>query len=177
MTLSLAKTAADVMTTDVITASPHWTLSKLEQILMQKRISGLPVIEGQDLVGVVSRSDVIRTLCVERSRAGEMGSYFRAYDADEEEITLSLLAEQRTVATRMSHEHVADVMSPPTFVVAPNAPVREVAALLWTNRIHRVPVTEGARLVGIVSSLDLVRLLAGEDAAGGAPRNGGVRRA
>ncbi|NNL86062.1 MAG: CBS domain-containing protein [Myxococcales bacterium] len=160
MTRSLAKTAADVMATDVFTASPRWTLEELERMLCKKRVSGFPVVEGQNLVGVVSRSDVIRTLCVERSRAGEMGAYFRAYDADEEANALSLLAEEQTVSARMSHEHVSDVMSPPTFVVAPTAPIREVASLLWTNRIHRLPVTEGTRLVGIISSLDLVRLLA-----------------
>ncbi len=154
-------TAADIMSSDVATASPKWTLSELERQLCAKKVSGFPVVERDRLVGVVSRSDVVRQLTVERSRAGSISDYFRRDDADEAEIEQSELDAERFVGTRFATLRVSDVMSPPTFVAAPDMTIREVAQLLVENRIHRVPVVAADdRLVGLVSSLELVRLIA-----------------
>ena len=52
----------DAMTTDVITVSPKDTMNKLREILRTKRISGAPVIEDNQLVGIVSVEDLIKCL-------------------------------------------------------------------------------------------------------------------
>jgi len=157
----LVQVAADIMTREVATASPRWTLAELERVLCEKKVNGFPVVEGRTLVGVVSRFDIIRKLSVERSRAGEISDYFRRYDADEDAVLKSFLAEEQSVAVRLSAERVSDVMSPPTFVAPPDMAIRDVAALLFEHRIHRVPVVdEGRELVGIISSLDIVGLVA-----------------
>lgn len=148
------------MTREVASASPRWTIAELERSLCEKKVSGFPVVDGERLVGVVSRSDVIRQLAVERSRAGEISDYYRLYDGYEETGLQSLITEERFVADRLATERVEDVMSPPTFIVPPEATVSEVASLLSDQRIHRVPVVDGERLVGIISSLDIVELVA-----------------
>ena len=156
-------TAADVMRKDPVTASPAWSLAELERELCANRFSGFPVVEGGRLVGVVSRSDVVRQLALERSRAGAFSDYFRRDDADAAADEAELLEEERFVASRAAKLRVADVMSPPTFMVSPDTTVPEVAQLLVSKRIHRVPVADDDRLVGIISSLDLVALLAKDE--------------
>ena len=59
----------------------------------------------------------------------------------------------------MTKLRVRDVMTPAPARVAPDASVEEVARLMTREGFHRVPVVEGERLVGIVSTMDFVRLL------------------
>jgi CBS domain-containing protein len=153
-------TVADVMAREVATATKQWTLAKLERELCRKKVTGFPVVQGKELVGVVSRSDIVRELAVERSRAETFSDYFRRDDASEEEELSGLLEQERFVAERMAKLHVADVMSPPRFVAAPDQSIASVAKLLVDKHIHRVPVVEDGALVGIVSSLDIVRVVA-----------------
>lgn len=153
-------TAADIMRSDVAVAAPTWSIAELERQLCSTKVSGFPVVERGRLIGVVSRSDVIRQLAVEHSRAGEISDYFRRDDAHPSEMERSILDEERFVGARLARLHVSDVMSPATFIATPEMKVPELARLLIEHRIHRVPVTEGDHLVGIVSSLDLVRLIA-----------------
>jgi len=153
-------TASDVMTREVATASPSWPIAELERVFSEKHVSGLPVVEGHRLVGVVSISDVIRKINVERSRAGEISDYFGSLDPKAEAVVKSLEDEEHFVADRLMDECVRDVMSPATFVVAPTLPISEVAALLCEQHIHRVPVVDKGRLVGILSALDIVGLVA-----------------
>lgn len=154
------RVASQIMTREVAIASPQWTLAELGRVLCERRVSGLPVVEKKTLVGVVSSSDLIRRSAVERSRAGEISDYFRGYDLGPDEQIDSLVAEEQAVARRITSTRVADVMSPPAFVVVEATPIRDVAKLLVTHRIHRVPVVSDGELVGIVSSLDLIDLIA-----------------
>jgi CBS domain-containing protein len=155
--------AAAIMERDVATASPRWTVTELERQLCEKKVSGFPVVDGRELVGVVSRADVIRQGAIEHSRAGEISDHFRRDDCDREEELRALVEEKRFAAERLANLRVADVMSPPTFVASPDMTIREVAELLIQHRIHRVPVADGAALVGIISTLDIVELVARGD--------------
>jgi len=56
---------------------------------------------------------------------------------------------------------VADVMSTGTITVAPDAPLTDAARLMLDHRVHHLVVTERDRMVGVVSSFDLIRTLAG----------------
>lgn len=158
----MPKTAADVMKRDVETVSPAWSLIDLERGFVEKRVSGFPVVEQGRLVGVVSRTDVLQQLDVERSRAGSLSDYFRSDDESPEAERASVLEEEDFVSSRMAGLAVRDVMSEPRFVAAPETSVAEVAALMVRERIHRLPVVEDGALVGILSSLDLIAVLAAE---------------
>ncbi len=148
------------MSTNVATASPKWTIAEFERQLCAKKVSGFPVVDQDRLVGVVSRSDIVRQLTLEHSRADSMSDYFRRDDADDAELEQSLLEAEQFVGTRLATLRVSDVMSPPTFLAAPEMTAREVAQLMVGNKIHRLPVADDGRLVGLISSLDLVRLIA-----------------
>src|SRR5437899_11725517 len=70
--------ARDVMQPHVLAASPEMTLAALEDFLISKRISGVPVIERGALVGIISRSDVVRSLSLERSLSGLIVAAFES---------------------------------------------------------------------------------------------------
>ncbi len=152
-------TVRDVMRTEVRTVDPDVTLPDLERRFVAHRVSGFPVVRDGRLVGIVSRSDVVRQLSVEQTRAESISDYYREATGDyHPELDLEEIAER--IGRRLETLRVEELMIPELITVRPDASLQEVARLLLEHRIHRAPVTEGERLVGIVSSMDLVRLFA-----------------
>ncbi|MBW2282401.1 MAG: CBS domain-containing protein [Deltaproteobacteria bacterium] len=154
-------TARDVMQGEVHVVDSKMKLSGLQDAFLEKGVSGFPVVDNGRLVGVVSRSDVVRGLAVERSRAGMVSDYYRSSDAvgaEADHASFDAVAAQTGV--RVANMTVSDVMAPSPTTVPADQPLREVAQMLVDQHIHRVPVVEGERLVGILTSLDVVRLVA-----------------
>ena len=157
-------TVSDVMQRKPAVVSPEWSVAELERAFFRHQCSGFPVVEAGALVGVVSRSDLVRRLAVERAREGQISDFFRESHALERGAADDFKrAEVAAIAERRRGCRVADLMSPADFVVTPETPIREAAALLVDHHIHRVPVVENDQLVGILGSLDLVGLLAKRD--------------
>lgn len=150
---------ADVMQREVRSVHPAMQLAELEEVLLRARISGAPVVENGRVVGVVSRSDVVRQLALEQSRAEESAFYLQPFEHEPDPERFSLEVSQ-TVGARLARARVADVMIASVICIAPSAPISEAAALMLERRVHRLLVVEDDRLSGILSSLDLVRLLA-----------------
>ncbi len=139
--------AKDVMTTRVITVSPDTRVEAIAKLLMDERISGVPVVDGAGrLVGIVSEGDLMR-----RSESGtDRGA----------SPWLSLLAtpDESARAYLKSHGHRArDVMSAEVISVEEHTPLARVAQILERNRIKRVPVLRDGALVGIVSRANLLQ--------------------
>ena len=157
----MATTASDLMQRDPSVASPSWDVSELESAFFAKGVSGFPVVRNGELVGVVSRSDLVRRLALKQSQEGVVSDFFREFGAPQAKDEAAIRrGEVLALAESLTGCTVADLMSPPTYVVQADAPVQEVAELLIRHHIHRVPVVADGKLVGIVSSLDLVALLA-----------------
>jgi len=153
--------ARDVMQARVVTVEPSLPAAELEQLLDRECISGAPVVEAGHLIGVVSRAD----LAGAGAAAGDEADSLLAYYEDVAGAAPSRRDRARLAGERAASLRVRDLMQTQLVTVTPDASVRKVAAALVERRIHRVLVVEGERLVGIVSSLDLVRLLADGRAA------------
>lgn len=153
------------MQTEVVSIPADRPLAELEELLLEHRIHGAPVVEGERVVGIVSRSDVVRQLKLEEERAASSTCYFESYESFDvygargEDPTRVLEA----AASRVAKLRVRDVMIDDLISVAPDASLQEVARTMVERRVHRVLVTEEGKLRGIVTSLDLVRLLAEGD--------------
>jgi CBS domain-containing protein len=148
--------ARDVMQASVLTVSPGMSLTELEDFLVSKRITGAPVVERGVLIGIVSRSDIVRLLSLERSLSGLIAE---GLENPETAGTDSVrLPEPLTRA--LTGRTVRDAMVVDLVTVSPDTPVTEVARLLVARHIHRVLVTEGEKVRGVISTLDLVRLVA-----------------
>lgn len=156
----MAIRVADVMQKSVRSVHPDMPVRDLEQWLVSEHVTGAPVVEGGRLVGVVSRSDVVRQLVVEETLAGQLDDPAR--DPDETPAREESEAFARAVAGRWVDLKVRDVMIEGVISVAPEAPVAEAARVMADRHVHRVVVLDGERIAGIVSSMDLIRLVAEE---------------
>lgn len=152
------RTAADVMTRNVKTAHPEWSLELLLTFFSDNSITGAPVV-GDDgtLLGVVSLTDVARSgATVERSdKRRETPGFYR----DGVEVYVSRDEIDRMVQETNAEVRVHDLMTPMVFSVGEDATVQEVAGAMLTGRIHRVFVMKQQQIVGIVSSMDLLQVV------------------
>src|SRR5712691_2576938 len=121
-------TAADVMTTEVITVTPETTVRDIARLLLTKRISGVPVVEPDNsVIGIVSEGDLI-------GHAEVIGEPRRSW-------WLRFFDDTRTLARdyAKTHAHFArEVMTSPVVTVAPTASLAEIAKTLEGHRIKRV---------------------------------------
>jgi CBS domain-containing protein len=143
--------ANDIMTTPVITVGPSTTVAEIAALLFRERISAVPVLDEGRLVGVVSEGDLLHRPEIGTDRQTRTGSWW-----------LRLFGEDRSASEyAKSHARRArDVMTREVISIAPDAPLAEVAGLLETHGIKRVPVLRGGELVGIVSRANLVQAMA-----------------
>jgi CBS domain-containing protein len=150
----------DVMQRDLATVGPDADLRQLDELLLRRRIQGVPVVADGRVVGLVSRSDVVRQLHAEEARfEAEIDFYLSPFDeADRHPGEDRAVSE--AVAARMRQLRVSDVMTEDVIAVEPDAEVAEAARVMAGRGIHRVLVLEDGRLVGLVSSLDVLRLVA-----------------
>ena len=152
-------TAGEYMRTEVVTVRPDLPLSELADVLLRHRIQGAPVVEDGRLVGIISRSDVVRQLKVEEERISDSSFYLEPFDADEHRAEDQERVLQ-SAASRMPKLCVGDMMITDLVTVSPETPLDAVARQMLERRVHRVLVTEDGVLHGILSSLDLVALFA-----------------
>lgn len=148
--------AGDVMTTDVVAVGPETSVQEIAQTLLEHRISAVFVVDGEGRpIGVVSEGDLMRRAETDTVRSRSW--WLRAFvDSD-------TLAQEYAKA---HGRHARDVMTRSVVRVAEDADLADVATLLETHRIKRVPVVRDDRIVGVVSRANLLRALASMSAKG-----------
>jgi CBS domain-containing protein len=151
---------AALMQTHPETVSPGMTLTRLEERFYESGFTGFPVVEEGRLVGVVSRSDIVKSLLTERSRAEQVSDFCSQMgpvsDAD---ITRSLESIATQVGVRLASMTVADVMIENVVTIESDCPAKELATLMIEGSLHRLPVLAQGKLIGLVTSMDLVRAI------------------
>jgi CBS domain-containing protein len=150
--------AMDVMTTNVITVGPDTSVQEVAKILSERNISGVPVVDAENrLVGIVSEGDLLHRVetGTERRpdrRSGRRRSWWLDTVGSDEELARHYVK---------SHGRTAkDVMTSEVIWVSDATELADIANLLETKRIKRVPLVRDGKLVGIVSRANLVRALA-----------------
>ncbi len=153
-------TAADVMRVTVKTVPSTMTLPELESELLAAKVSGFPVVDHGELVGVVSRADVVRRICAEREVAEQTSDFYFDETGFYEAPMESFKDIANRIGERIEKLLVRDVMAENPITVPFDEPISRIARRLIDDRVHRFPVTDGGMLVGIVTATDLVRLIA-----------------
>ena len=149
--------AADVMTRHVISIAPDASILDCVRLMLEYRISGLPVIDANgSLVGLVTEGDFLR-----RAEAGTERKRPR---------WLEFIAGPGRLADEYVRSHgrkVAEVMTPDPITIAEDTPLEQVVRLMEERGIKRLPVARGTTVVGIVSRANLLHALAsiGREAA------------
>jgi CBS domain-containing protein len=147
----------EVMTRDVVTAAPDWSLARAARTMREYRISGLPVVDnGGALVGVLSEKDIVSTL----DRATGLGHARGLLDILLEENGSKELQRVGEAIRRLEHARVEQSMSRRPVTIDPEASFFEAARRLSQYAVTRLPVVDGGRLVGILTRQDLADALA-----------------
>jgi len=144
--------AADVMTPTVITVDPEMSVQDLANLLLERGISGAPVIDAAGAtVGIVSEGDLLHRseLGTEQHTERRHSWWLRHFVA----------AQARDYA-RSHGRQVKDIMTTAVTTVGEETTLAEVATLLEKQRIKRVPVMRDGKMVGIITRSNLVRALA-----------------
>ena len=133
----MAKTVREIMTTEVTTLGRNDSLQLVKDIMTLGRVRHFPVVDDRAVVGVVSQRDLYKASLGSVMKYGE-----KAQRAFLEGIV------------------VKEVMSDPPITIAPHASVQEAARLMMEKKIGCLPVLEGAKLVGLVTETDMLKLVA-----------------
>lgn len=165
-TMTRTRTVGELMTREVLTVPETMSAHELALFLSEHEISGAPVVKATGiLVGVVSTSDLARLTSEDVGWSGEeRQSFYRATPFDEEVMAeLYGLEALASAPTEGSDTQVRDFMSPVIQSVEEDATVAEVARLMLAGHYHRLLVTRGGAVAGIVTALDLLALLTEEE--------------
>ena len=140
-------TVREAMTESVVSARPEMPLKDVARLLVEHRISGVPVVdEAGAVLGVVSEADFL----MKEQGADAIPHRALARFRGESRASRAQLAKVDAVTAR-------EAMTAPAVTIAPGQRISETAALMTARGLNRLPVVEGGRLVGIVTRADLVR--------------------
>lgn len=149
--------AADIMTTRVVSADPDTPVTEIAKMLLENRISAVPVLDGdRRVLGIVSEGDLMRRS--ESETEARHSWWLEAFVSKQEKA-----AEYIKTHGRKAKE----VMSKSVVTAREDTPLQDVARLLETHHIKRIPIVRDGRLVGIISRANLLHgLVASGDKAG-----------
>lgn len=155
--------ARDVMNRQVLTVRPDMTVHELAGYLTENQISGAPVVdEGGKLLGLVSLTDIAESDGLRADLQTDDGQDQRAASGWKGKVNREDIRGLRLQQTDLL---VGDIMTPAAYTVPEDTPVSRLAQTMIAGRIHRLLVTHGHEMVGIVTSLDLLKLLCAPTAA------------
>lgn len=132
----------DVMTTHVFCVRPDVSLDALLGFLLERNISSVPVVDERGApIGMVSKTDVVRHRYEDDGAACSDDHLERGFHG-----------------CTLAQSTVADLMSPVPIIFGETTPISQVAAAMAYERVHQLPIVGlDGTVVGIVSSLDVVR--------------------
>lgn len=131
-------TASDIMSKNVIVAHSNLTFTQLCRLFFEMKIHHLPILdESEQIIGIVSANDALKAY-----------SYYVPTLATSDDATVN------------AQVKIEDIMTEHPRVASPDLPVEAIAKLFTVEKIHSLPIIENSKLVGIVTSNDLLKVLA-----------------
>lgn len=149
------KTAADLMSKEVITVTEEMTVKELAALLTDKNISGVPVVDNDGkLIGIVTESDLIDSNKKVHipTVVSILDSFIYLENPDRME------QEMRKIAGAV----VGDIYTKDVTTVAPSSGVDELATIMSERNIHTLPVIDDGHIVGIIGKRDIIKTIIGD---------------
>jgi CBS domain-containing protein len=157
--------AADIMSKNVICVLKDADLRDLGKLFLARGITGAPVIDRSgDLCGVISQTDLLHYQLTRDDELVIPSGFYENPRVDGRPVGSGYQIEDVNTAT------VEEVMTPVVHAVSVRTPVATVARLMIRRHIHRVIVRSGKKVAGIISTIDVLRVLGGQ-LSGGAKRS------
>lgn len=145
------KKISEIMDTDVYTVHESATVGDVLRVLVDKRASGVPIInDGKRVVGFISDGDIMKFIAKQDPRIIDMTSFITVwYDTESFDKKLDDLMEL----------NVMELATTKVISVDSDFDIDEVAKVLGKKKIKKVPVLENGILVGIVSRTNIIRYI------------------
>lgn len=152
----MSKTVEQIMTSTLVTVKPETPLKEAIQVLADKKISGLPVVDDSGkLLGIISETDLMW-----QETGVEPPPYIMLLDSV---IYLENPARYDKEIHKALGQTVKEVMSDNPVTISPNQTVKEAALLMHDKKIRRLPVVDSEdKIVGIITQGDIIRMMASE---------------
>ena len=126
-----------IMSRNLVTVHHGDPVSKVRQLIREHGVHHIPVVNGDQLVGIISNSDVLRV------------SFGDAFNTDE-----------RAVDATLDHTMtIEQLMCKEVTSLSEQSTIREAAEVLAQGKFHSVPVLSGGKIVGLVTTTDLIRYM------------------
>lgn len=146
-------TAAEIMSSPVISVTPETGVAEIAELLSSKRISAVPVCKPDGtLAGIVTEADLLRPF---RESARQRRNWWLTVIAEGEELSQDFL----DYARRDNHA-AADLMARHVVTAEEAATLPELAEQMIRHGIKRLPIVRKGQVVGIVARSDMVRAIA-----------------
>jgi acetoin utilization protein AcuB len=129
------------MTTKLITVNPKDKLTAVKEIFENNKIHHIPVVRYKEIVGIISKSDFLH--------------FLRGFNRNEEDRFVN--------EARLRVYNAEDIMTSGLAKVSPDDRINVALEIFLENRFHAIPVIENGDLVGIITTFDVIRKLAGEE--------------
>jgi CBS domain-containing protein len=146
--------ARDIMKTDVVAVQTTMDLRDLGKLFLEKGITGAPVLDEDGvLTGVISQTDLVYYNLTRGDELVYDSQFYQTAKVEGQHVPPGFQFEDFNTA------RVADAMTPVVHSVSETASVESVARLMTRKHIHRVIVRRGRAVAGIISALDVLRVL------------------
>lgn len=146
-------TARDIMTKEVVTVTPQTGVRELAALLLDRKISGAPVVdEAGKVLGVVTESDLVFL-----NKKVHLPTAMAILDAF---VFLESPGKMEQELKKMAGSKVGDICSLRLISVTPDTELEELATLMAEQKVHTLPVMEGEHLVGVIGKADIIRTIA-----------------
>ncbi|MFP4197708.1 MAG: CBS domain-containing protein [Methanomassiliicoccales archaeon] len=151
------ETVRDFMSSPVHTLSPDQTLAEASSLFFEKEVTGAPVVSSGEVVGILSDSDIVRSLTAHREELeGYKPSFlpfFIGWKGKLVDVDLEDLKKE------MGSKTVQEAMSRKVHLIRPDDSIDTAIDLMRDRDVNRLPVVEGVKLVGIVTRDDIIKCL------------------
>lgn len=148
----------DVMNPNVVFCKPDDTVREVAKILKENDISGVPVLEGEELVGIVSEGDLLKLLIIPEKGELWLPSPFEVIEVPIREYLG--WEDTKKILSDVGSTKVEEIMTKDVHTISSEASVEEASEHMVRHRINRMPVIEDDLVVGIVTRGDIIQGLA-----------------
>ncbi len=149
--------AKDIMTKDVICVKPEMKINELDKIFIKHNISGAPVVdENKNLVGVVSQSNIVNYDLKKGMHAIIISDYYRSTGIESQQMTEDSI---EVDTSSMADTEVKDIMAANVITAKSDDSIHDIANTMCDKKIHRLVIVEGNKVVGMVSTLDILKVV------------------
>jgi len=148
----------DVMNPNVVFCKPDDTVREVAKILKENDISGVPVLEGEELVGIVSEGDLLKLLIIPEKGELWLPSPFEVIEVPIREYLG--WEDTKKILSDVGSTKIEEIMTRDVHTISSEASVEEASEHMVRHRINRLPVIEDDQVVGIVTRGDIIQGLA-----------------